>query len=497
MIHRVYNYINYQKYQINFGFKMIIVANSYNSIKILWSSKNVKGNNSRPIGYSFHKILSKGIYTIGTTPAGESYKNARKNISEVVLCEKRNNEFNWLIMNESCDSMIDRLISNNDGNNNYLISNDMLREAQYFHLTVALWLTYGFKFNPKDPVHKNLGDEIISVENQITKVRSHIQNYIDYLPLVLKYLVNIFNKKNKEFNKLYISREKYLNIFSNYSENLFKEIKNGKIFNNCGNHYKQINEVENIKSTLMYTYFNDTHKKLTIEEITSECLTMISAGLDNTPLNFKYGLHQLANYHPEIWEHAYIELINSYDGCFEVAYNECGSNMKCEYVKAIVQETLRLFTVLPMALPRETTSDIYYNNSVIPKGTTLFMNCWAGNHDEIKFPDSMSFIPERWLTKFIDDNKKETILLDQSIKHFAFGIGCRMCLGYNFAFRELYILFSKMILRFEPVKPIDETKIPTDNPLILNKYPESLAIEPIDFNINLKLREHYKFQVEI
>lgn len=484
-----YNFSRYygEVYQINFGTRLVVIANSYDSVKALWGSKNVKGNNSRPLGYRFHKVLSKGIYTIGTTPAGESYKNARKNINETVLCEKRNNDFNYVIINQSCNAMIDRLLYSSD--KLPLVSNDMLKEAQYFHLTIALWLTYGFEFKPEDPIHRNLGDKIIDVENKITKVRSHVQNPVDYLPGPIRFILNIFSNRNDELRELYEVREGYLRLFYEYAEKLHKDIKSGKILSRYEDHEKAINITEDMKKSLMYSYFEQTNKKLTAGEITSECLTMVSAGLDNTPLNFKYGLHQLVNYHQEMWEIAYRELVKAYGGDIELAYSECGSDMRCEYIKAIVQETLRLFTVLPMALPRETTGDVVYQNAVIPKGTTLFMNCWAANHDERKFPDPMQFRPERWLITSVNENSEERMVVDTSMRHFAFGIGCRMCLGNNFAIRELYILFCKMILKFEPVNEEKKELVPTDNPLELNSYPESLAIEPIPFDIVLRVRE--------
>ncbi|GMM47346.1 hypothetical protein DAPK24_039210 [Pichia kluyveri] len=54
-------------FQIKFGTKLIILANRYKSIKQLWVSKSIKANNSKPINYSFHKVLSNKIYTVGTT----------------------------------------------------------------------------------------------------------------------------------------------------------------------------------------------------------------------------------------------------------------------------------------------------------------------------------------------------------------------------------------------------------------------------------------------
>lgn len=39
----------------------------------------------------------------------------------------------------------------------------------------------------------------------------------------------------------------------------------------------------------------------------------------------------------------------------------------------------RYFTVLRLGLPRLSTRDITYNGTVIPKGTTFFLNAWACN----------------------------------------------------------------------------------------------------------------------
>jgi phenylacetate 2-hydroxylase len=479
-------------YQIFFGTKLVVVANSYESIKLLWCSKNVKGNNSRPVSYSFHKILSNGVYTIGTTPIGESYKKSRKHINETVLCEKKNNNFNFLIMDKYSNEMIDDIITNykisinenDEEDNENLISSDFLKEVQYFHLKLALFLTYGFELNIHDVVHKKLANEIIDVENKITKVRSHIQNFQDYLPIYINTFISLFSNRNDRLKRLYETRESYLQMFYNYSRQVYDGISTQNITTqNLIESYKVINKIEDFKNTLMFSYFNSIDKKVNLQEITSECLTMVSAGLDNTPLTFKYGLHQLVNYHSDLWDKAFKDLIKYYNNDFENAYNECSNDMKSEYVKAIVQETLRLFTVLPMALPRETTNNIFYQNAVIRKGTILFMNCWAGNHDKNVFPEPMKFIPERWLIT-IDGEQ----IVDVKINHFSFGIGSRKCLGNRFAFRELYILFAKLILYFEPITDIDKSSLPASDPLALNQFPDSLAIELIPFEIRLKRR---------
>lgn len=479
-------------FQIKFGNKLIVVANSHAAIRQLWCTKNVKGNNSRPVSYSFHKVLSKGgIYTIGSTIMGKTYRNSRKHVSEHVLSEKRNKEFNHIIIEKSCNEFINSLIKNSTKKEGRIIvANDMLLEAQYFHLKIALWLTYGFDLNLNDLIHQSLANEIISVENRITKVRSHIQNVQDYLPIWLRVIYNCFSNNNLEFVRLYESRQKYLQIFYSFAKQNYDDICKRKVYAEVKKEsLSSINKIEDLKNTLMYNYFEESDSKVNFEEVTSECLTMVSAGLDNTPLNFKYGLHMLCNYYPSLWDKAFRDLLQIYDNDLEKAYKECSRNMNSNFVHAIVEETLRLFTVLPLALPRETTANVIYKDAVIPPKTTLFMNCWAGNHDEKVFPQPLKFFPERWLKTTVNQENIEIVEFNASIKHFAFGIGCRKCLGNNFAKRELYVLFAKLILKFKPLPT--EGERPPANPLELNMYPESLAIEPLPFNIRLEVRTSY------
>lgn len=478
-------------YQMKIGTKLVVVANSADSIQKLWCEKNVKGNNSRPITYSFHKILSKGIYTIGTTPMGETYKKARKHVSEKVLSEKRNKDFNYVIMDRACDEMIERIKDKQGRNTNYdkiIISSDFLKEAQYFHLQVALWLTYGYEFNPDDIAHRYLGDQIIECENKITKVRSHVQNAQDYLPSFLKFVIAQFSKRNLEIQKLYSIRQKYLKEFHDYVVGFHRKINDEEYVEDSSTLQKnKAKKLEHVKTSLLYKFLEKDHADIGSIEITSECLTMISAGLDNTPLNFKFGLHMLVNYHPDFWEEAYNDILQHYDDDSQRAYKECSIEMKSEFVKAIVEETLRHFSVLPMSLPREATCDLVYRESIIPKGTILFLNCYAGNHDSRRFPKPNKFAPSRWLKPTTDHDGKTNKVIDKSLKHFAFGVGSRKCLGGNFATRELYILFAKMILTYKPAPQLAKD-IPPDISLALNMFPESLAIETYPFEIQLEER---------
>ncbi|GMM32571.1 hypothetical protein DAMA08_053160 [Martiniozyma asiatica (nom. inval.)] len=382
---------------------------------------------------------------------GKNYKGSRKYISSKLLSRQRIVNYNLKIINKVVDDLIVELSNKN------VISDKLTNKIQISHLKIALILTYGYEINDL-----NLSNEIIHVENEITKVRSHIQNIQDYLPFPIRNLWNLFSNYKSASNSLSLKREKYLNKFHLYTLEQFNSNKNLSLF---------------VKNSLMFNYFKNDLNKISTAEIKSICLTMVSAGLDNVALNFKFGIYMLSKY-SNFWENIYLNLIKPFNNNSKLAYDNLinDNNFSCQYLIACIKEILRLFSVLPMALPRETTGPINYKNCLIPKGTTLFMNCWSGNHDFKKFKSPMIFNPNRYLN--------ESGQLNQ-LNHLSFGSGSRKCLGDQLANYELYILLAKFILKFKPVNASALVPLQEENSLILNKYPFSLAIEPDDFTIEL------------
>lgn len=99
---------------------------------------------------------------------------------------------------------------------------------------------------------------------------------------------------------------------------------------------------------------------------------MVSAGLDTVPGNLIMGIAYLASEDGQrIQKKAYEEIMKVYpDGD---AWEKCLVEEKVPYVTALVKETLRFWTVIPICLPRESTKDIQWNGATIPAGTTFFM----------------------------------------------------------------------------------------------------------------------------
>ncbi|ODV98104.1 hypothetical protein PACTADRAFT_590 [Pachysolen tannophilus NRRL Y-2460] len=461
-------------FQIRLGIKRVIVANSYDSIKDLWI-RNCNSNNSRPVLHTFHKVLSKSaIYTIGTTPFGESYKKKKKYVS-THLNKRSVDSFSKLIGDETTCAVF-RVLLNSKNEQIYGrkgVDMDMLKFVQYFSLRISLKLTYDYTIDV-DYSERNLADEIIYVENWITRMRSHTSNLQDFIPL-LRWLSFDKNSKAEELRR---RRDEYMDKFFEYAQSSKSK--------NC-----LVNEV-----------LLDPERNISINELKSICLTMVSAGLDNTGLNLDYCLGHLSNAEKgyRIQSIAYQEILNSYGSAFN-AWKNCTEEFSCEYIVALIRETLRHMTVLPLSLPRETTKDIHYHNAIIPKGTILFMNAYAGNHDPKYFPEPNNFMPERYLNsnlKLLDgynnQNGRNCVNCNNNtggtiIPSFSFGVGSRMCSGNHLAFKEMYVFLIRFLLMFQVNAPLDENLTMELDPIKLNEKPDSIAIEPKLYKVNLSIRD--------
>ena len=218
----------------------------------------------------------------------------------------------------------------------------------------------------------------------------------------------------------------------------------------------------------------DPEAKLTDQELSSICLSMVSAGLDTLANTFIWSIGLLAK-RPDIQEKAYEEMFKVYKGDIPDSTEET-----VEYITALHKECSRYFSVLKLALPKATLGNSKYKGIDIPSGTTVFLNAWAIHHDSERYGDIDEFRPERYLEP-AEANKQA---------HYSFGAGRRMCAGVHLANRELYIAFSKVI-HFFKILPSD---VPGEeefdiNPATACANPKGLSSTPKPFRVRFVPRD--------
>ncbi|KAI0550323.1 cytochrome P450 [Xylaria curta] len=117
------------------------------------------------------------------------------------------------------------------------------------------------------------------------------------------------------------------------------------------------------------------------------------------------------------------------------------STAHLKYLNAVICEGMRIYSPLPVALPRIVpeggdTVDGY----PIPGGVTVSTATLGSSNSTVNFDRPFEFIPERW----IGENSRD--MLDASQP---FSIGARGCLGRNLAWMEMNTTLAKLHFKYD------------------------------------------------
>src|SRR4029077_19914272 len=116
------------------------------------------------------------------------------------------------------------------------------------------------------------------------------------------------------------------------------------------------------------------------------------------------------------------------------------------YLEAVVQETLRLYPVVPLAT-RLLARPFELQGYALPAGLTVGFAPGLVHYREDLYPEPERFRPERFTEKTFGP-----------AEYFPFGGGTRRCLGAAFAMYELKIVLGTL-LRALRVRPKDDRPV--------------------------------------
>ncbi|PVH92545.1 putative cytochrome P450 [Periconia macrospinosa] len=169
--------------------------------------------------------------------------------------------------------------------------------------------------------------------------------------------------------------------------------------------------------------------------------TMIGAGVETVAWALTTTVFHLLD-NPELLRKLHAELENAIPDPARMP--DSVALEKLPYLAACVKEGVRLSIGVSVRLPRVSPNKpIKYKEYTIPPGTPVSMTTLDVLRDEQIYPDSTSFVPERWL-----ENPK-TKYGDSLGRYFVpFGKGPRMCIGLNLAYVELHLALAMLFRRF-------------------------------------------------
>ncbi|KAJ7751440.1 cytochrome P450 [Mycena metata] len=150
--------------------------------------------------------------------------------------------------------------------------------------------------------------------------------------------------------------------------------------------------------------------------------------------------------HPEYQEKAQKE-IDAVIGTQRLP--DYGDRESLPMVEAILQETLRWRTGVPLGVPHRVMEDDVYRGMLIPKGAIVFANIRGMALDESVYSDASSFYPERFLPK-------PTGRGEPYFNNTVFGFGRRICTGQHIAENSLWIAMVTILATCKITNAVDE-----------------------------------------
>ncbi|XP_073043867.1 LOW QUALITY PROTEIN: 6,7,8-trihydroxycoumarin synthase-like [Primulina eburnea] len=130
---------------------------------------------------------------------------------------------------------------------------------------------------------------------------------------------------------------------------------------------------------------------------------------------------------------------------------------KLPYLKAVIQETLRLYPPAPLLLPRETLEECIVEGYTIPPKTLVHINAWAIARDPQSWENANEFLPERFLNSSID-------VIGKDFEVIPFGAGRRGCPGVSIGLATVDMALANLVYSFdwELPKGVSKEDIDTD-----------------------------------
>ncbi|XP_028792309.1 cytochrome P450 CYP736A12-like [Neltuma alba] len=172
--------------------------------------------------------------------------------------------------------------------------------------------------------------------------------------------------------------------------------------------------------------------KANIKAILSD---MVGGATDTSIVVIEWALSELLR-HPRVMKNLQNELQNVVGMTRMVEESDLA---KLSYLDMVIKETLRLYPVAPLLVPRESMEDVTINGCYIRKKTRVIVNVWAiGRDPKVWSENAHMFHPERFVDSNIDVRGHDFQLLP-------FGSGRRGCPGMNLGMTSVKFVLAQLV----------------------------------------------------
>ncbi|EXB52689.1 Cytochrome P450 704C1 [Morus notabilis] len=254
--------------------------------------------------------------------------------------------------------------------------------------------------------------------------------------------------------------KKFLNIGSEATLKKKTDIINGFVFKLIRNKIEQMKsskeEYSMKREDILSRFLQVTETDPTY--LRDIILNFIIAGKDTTATTLAWFIYLLCK-HPHVQDKIVKELRELTNAKEVTNFVEFANSLSEEvlesmqYLHAAITETLRIYPAVPVDAKNCFSDDMLPDGFAVKKGDMMAYQPYAmGRMKFIWGDDAEEFRPERWL------NEKGVFQPESPFKFTAFQAGPRICLGKEFAYRQLKI-FAAVLLSCFVFKMSDEEKI--------------------------------------
>ncbi|KAI6087576.1 cytochrome P450 monooxygenase-like protein [Hypoxylon rubiginosum] len=181
-------------------------------------------------------------------------------------------------------------------------------------------------------------------------------------------------------------------------------------------------------------------------ELWAESSMLIVAGSDTTAVSLS-GIFFYLTGDPQRYQKLVDEIRSTFGSVEEIVH---GSKLSgCTYLRACVDEGMRLTPTGPSELPREVLpGGLRVMGEYYPPGTIVGTSPWVSCRSQEVFGDAESFRPERWILNESAGVTKDSIARGKSAFR-PFLSGPTNCAGQNLAIAEMLITIAQTLYRLD------------------------------------------------
>uniref|UniRef100_A0A8B9JB54 Cytochrome P450, family 2, subfamily X, polypeptide 9 n=1 Tax=Astyanax mexicanus TaxID=7994 RepID=A0A8B9JB54_ASTMX len=147
---------------------------------------------------------------------------------------------------------------------------------------------------------------------------------------------------------------------------------------------------------------------------------------------------------------------------------------KMPYVQAVMHESQRFGSTVPLSVPHCTTRDTELMGYSIPKGTVIYPNLYSVLNEESQWKFPHKFNPANFLNEKGQFEKPEAFM--------PFSVGPRSCLGEGLARMELFLILVTLLRRFQFFWP-ENAGEPDFTPVY------GITLTPKPYRMGIRLRQ--------